>query len=102
MAQSIEMLIGGMSADIKNIEKSLSAQAVSRKEQYKAIEEIKAAQDKINHSLDVLQDDINKMKQPVSDFKKFRERLKGAIFLATCAGGSLGAFLTGFYEWFKK
>lgn len=96
---SIDHHMGMLRGHMDAITRDFQDEKLNRKEVYKRLEDIANAQTTIMHKLEAYEGRMNSVEIPVSEFKAWRERIRGALWLATAAGGAIGAGLT--YLWAK-
>lgn len=66
--------------------------AIARKEQYKATEDLRSNVSSMKHTLDLLESRMMGVESTVSDVKRWRERVNGAMFFAGLCGMSVAGF----------
>lgn len=96
---SIDRDLGILRGNMDAITREFQEERANRKEIYKRLEDIANVQTVIMHKLENYDNRMNSVEIPVGEFKAWRERIRGALWLATAAGGAIGAGLT--YIWAK-
>lgn len=98
-ANSIDRDLGILRGHVEALTRDYQDEKQSRKEIYKSLEEIAKTQSLMLHKMENYEGRISGVEIPVGEFKAWRERIRGALWLATAAGGAIGAGLT--YIWAK-
>lgn len=96
---SVDHQIGLLRGQMESVAKDLNEAKQSRKETAKALEEVNRGQALILQKVENIEDRLKGVETTGGEFKAWRERIKGALWLATSAGGAIGAALT--YMWSK-
>lgn len=96
---NIDHSLGLMRGHMEALTRDFQEEKINRKEIAKSLDDIAKAQAVILHKMENYEGRMDSVEIPVGEFKAWRERIRGALWLATAAGGAIGAGLT--YIWAK-
>lgn len=95
--------IGGLKAQVSNVERRAESADESSKEIHEKLEKLAIEMVRVNNSVKVVTSEVAEMKPDVSDYKKLRQNINGGLIVIAGIGAALfvaiGFFLKEAWSW---